>query len=107
MFTTDPAFRGVERFLVFCEWFGARSFAGLHEDGDPMELVLFDVNAHKRGLLGPGQFLAHFGHLPVAESVYEGEMDEGLIAAGVRSQKAVTWKRSEVKVSHEAEAEQR
>jgi hypothetical protein len=81
VFTTDPAFRGVERFIVFGEWFGARSFAGRHEDGDPKELVLFDVNAHKRGLLGPGQFLDHFGHLQIAESVYEGEMDEGLFAA--------------------------
>lgn len=62
-----------------------------------MELVLFDVNPHKKGILLPRVFLKHFGHLKVPEVVYEGNfnkqfvrdvidgkypVDEGVVAKG-------------------------
>lgn len=49
-----------ERFdqvVVFCEFWGVKSFAGKHEMFDPKFLTLFDIAAHKRGLLGPKEFL--------------------------------------------------
>ena len=68
--------------IVFAEWFGAKSFAGQHvEDDDPKDIVLFDVNPLRKGFLAPRQFLDLFGHLPVAELVYEGDLDESLIRA--------------------------
>lgn len=72
-------FRGVDSFIVFAEWFGAKSFAGLHEPDDPKDLVLFDVNPITKGMLGPKQFLDYFGHLPVAEHIYTGNLNEELI----------------------------
>lgn len=74
-------FRGVDNFIVFAEWFGARSFAGQHEEDDPKDIVIFDVNPHKKGFLSPKQFIDYFGHLKVAECVYHGNMNESLIAA--------------------------
>lgn len=81
VFLTDKAFRGVNRFVVFAEWFGVKSFAGQHEVDDPKDIVLFDVNPHKKGILGPKEFLDHFGHLNVAELCYNGNLNEELIAA--------------------------
>jgi hypothetical protein len=72
-------FRGIDQFLVFAEWFGTKSFAGWHEEGDPKDIVLFDVNPHKKGFLSPKQFLDYFGHLPVAEFVWYGNLGEQLI----------------------------
>jgi hypothetical protein len=77
-------FRGVENFTVFAEWFGSQSFAGLHEQDDPKNIVVFDVVLNNKDFLSPKQFIDHFGHLEVAECVYHGNMNESLIAA-VRS----------------------
>ena len=73
-------FRGVDQFLVFAEWFGAKSFAGWHDENDPKDIVLFDVNPHKKGFLSPKQFLDYFGHLKVIEYVWHGNLGEELIS---------------------------
>lgn len=52
-----------DQIVVFCEFWGAKSFAGLHEKDDPKRLTLFDVAVYKRGLLGPKDFLKLFGNL--------------------------------------------
>jgi hypothetical protein len=73
-------FRGVDRFIVFAEWFGAKSFAGQHDENDPKDIVLFDVNPHKKGFLSPKQFIDYFGHLKIAETVWHGNLGKELIA---------------------------
>ncbi len=80
VFKTDKLFKGVDTVTVFLEFFGTQSFAGVHVEGDPKDLVLFDVNPIKKGILGPRQFLDSFGHLPVAEVVWEGVMDGNYLA---------------------------
>ena len=77
----SQGFHRTDEFIVFCEWFGAKSFAGQHEDDDPKDIVLFDVNVHKKGILSPQQFLEYFGHLKVAECIYRGELNDHLIAS--------------------------
>jgi hypothetical protein len=72
-------FRNAERVTAFTEFLGPNSFAGIHVPGDPMDVVLFDVHVHKRGILGPREFLRSFGHLPVAPVVYEGVLNQTLI----------------------------
>src|SRR5207244_4073436 len=69
-----------------CEFFGPNSFAGQHDPAhpvlaqagiagnDPKELVLFDVNVHKKGLMAPRHFLDTLGRLPIAEVIYEGDL---------------------------------
>lgn len=99
-FKDNKNFRNTQIFTVFCEYFGANSFAGQHQPDDKMELVLFDVNVHKKGIVLPKDFMKHFGHLKIAELVYEGNFNtsfiedvksgkygdgEGIVAKGVLS----------------------
>ena len=42
--------------VVFYEFWGAQSFAGLHEEDDPKFLTVFDIAADKKGILGPKEF---------------------------------------------------
>jgi hypothetical protein len=81
IFKKDKIFRSVDQVIVFCEWFGVKSFAGQHKSHDPKTLVLFDVNPIKKGILGPREFIDTFGHLEVAELVYQGNLNESLIQA--------------------------
>ena len=49
-----------ESVIVFAEFYGAKSFAGLHEPGDKKFLSVFDVAPYKKGILGPKEFLDLF-----------------------------------------------
>jgi hypothetical protein len=72
--------------LAFLEFVGPHSFAGLHDPGilkvdhnDPKELVLFDINIHKKGIVSPAEFVQNFSHLRSAEVLYEGRLTEDFI----------------------------
>jgi hypothetical protein len=72
--------RGIQRITVFTEFFGPKSFAGVHDPGDMMDLRLFDAFLFKRGLMSPRAFLKTFGGLPyAAEVVYEGNLNQQFI----------------------------
>lgn len=86
IFKTEKSFRGVDRFIVFAEWFGAKSFSGQHEPDDPKDIVLFDVNPNRKGIIGPKQFLDIFGHLKVAELLAIEELSDELIQKVRRSE---------------------
>jgi hypothetical protein len=82
IFQKEKMFQGVKNFVVFTEWFGAKSFSGAHKPWDKRRnIVLFDVNPMKKGILGPKDFLDLFGHLPVAEVVYQGNFGPWLVDA--------------------------
>jgi len=49
-----------ERGVFFFEFWGPNSFAGNHEPEDPKGLTLIDVAIHKRGIMGPRNFLEIF-----------------------------------------------
>lgn len=98
VFRDNPAYQRIERATVYSEFFGPSTFAGLHDWDEPKEIVVFDVSIHKRGYVLPAEFISHFGHLRVAEVVYEGPFDrtfvenvrdgkyvdgEGVVAKGV------------------------
>ncbi len=86
IFREHPSYREVQSFKAFAEFLGPESFAGLHKEGDPKTLRLFDVAAEPVGLVGPRQFVADFGHLPSARVVYEGKLT-GKFADDVRAGK--------------------
>ena len=80
VFKSEKLFEGVRNVVVFFEFFGTKSFAGMHfPDETAWDVVLFDVSPHKKGLLGPKEFVDHFGHLKVAEVIYQGNLNEILI----------------------------
>jgi hypothetical protein len=74
VFRDNPELRDVQSFKVFTEFLGPSSFAGLHKEDDPKELRLFDVSSEPLGMMGPKQFVSHFGHLQIARVVYEGKL---------------------------------
>ena len=85
-----------ERMIIFGEFMGANSFAGVHDPADPKTITLFDVNPHKKGIIGPKEFLKTFeGIVPLpkflgemrwnrsfVEKVRNGEID-GITLEGV------------------------
>lgn len=108
VFTTEKRYRNCQNFVVFCEWLGEKSFAGYHEPGDKMDIVLFDVSQYKRGFIPPKEFINNFGHLGIPNIIYEGVYSEefihdvkfgkypvfeGVIAKGVKKTKGdeLTW----------------
>lgn len=75
-----------ESAVVFMEFLGPNSFAGLHDPGvlqvkhnDPKELILFDVNIHKRGFVSPLDFVSQFNHIRSSEVIYQGKLTEDFI----------------------------
>jgi len=74
IFCDVPAYGESCAFKAFTEFLGPNSFAGLHKESDPKELRVFDVLAEPIGIIGPHQFVADFGHLPIARVVYQGKL---------------------------------
>ena len=92
----DKQFRGVQSVVVFCELWGPSSFCGVHVPGEKLKLTPIDVSPHKKGIMLPRDFVNTFGHLDIAEVVYEGKFNhefkeevkswtevEGVVAKGV------------------------
>jgi len=80
MFRTDKFFRSLQSAVAFGEFFGPRSFAGMHyPDDEKRDVVMFDMNLHKKGLMSPRDFVNCFGHMPIAEVLTECNFTEELI----------------------------
>ena len=73
-----------DRAIVFFEFFGPQSFAGRHTE-EEHDVVLFDVNPYKKGILPPADFLKLVGHLHVPPILYRGnvtqEFEESVLAS--------------------------
>ena len=70
---THPSYKKVDRLIAYMEFVGPRSFAGKHHADDPKDLILFDVNVHKKGFVAPRDFIDHFGgRMEIPKVVYEG-----------------------------------
>jgi RNA ligase len=78
-FRTDKLFRGVDKVMVYGEYFGKNSFSGQHVKSDPKDLVMFDIDIFKKGFLNPKDFIKKFGHLHIPNVIYQGEFNEDLI----------------------------
>ena len=80
MFRRDKFFRSLHSAVAFAEYFGPKSFAGAHKPWDKkMDIVLFDVNLHKKGFMSPREFVDTFKHLDVAEVLTECNYGKELI----------------------------
>lgn len=58
--------------VCFFEFWGSSSFAGFHNFEEKMDVTLFDVSPHKKGMLPPTEFIRCFGHLDLPKILYEG-----------------------------------
>ena len=67
-------YRNLKELLVFCEFFGPKSFAGRHARKDEKDLKLFDIRLPESGFLPPAAFKEHFGELDIARIIFESEL---------------------------------
>jgi hypothetical protein len=98
-----------QKAIAFFEFVGPQTFAGTHVEDDAHNVVLFDVNPFKKGVLAPADFIKEYGHLKTPRVVYrgkanqelydsvkqgtlEGVTDEGVVCKGVRSRQTVMFK---------------
>ena len=72
VFRTNKSYKRIESFVVFAEYVGEQSFAGRHLDGDPKDIILFDVDQYKHGFVTPKNFVEDFGHLHIPDIIYQG-----------------------------------
>lgn len=68
-----------ERAVFFCEFFGPSSFCGAHDSDEEKEVLLIDVNVHKKGILGPRDFLSVFEDVPHAPLLHHGMIDDDFV----------------------------
>lgn len=69
--------------VAFGEFFGPQSFAGIHQPGDQMRFVLFDILiGHKQPrFLLPQEFIKFCGdNIEIPRVLYRGQMGEALIS---------------------------
>lgn len=85
VFESDSRCSAAEQFTVFAEFLGKQSFAGLHQEQDTKQLVVFDVECDG-AMFGPHEFVDTFGHLSTARVVYRGRFT-GAFAENVRNGK--------------------
>lgn len=94
--------------VVFGEYYGSQSFAGLHEKDDPKQITIFDVNPFKKGLLSPQEFLKLFEQYGprflglmnwtagFVEQVRNGEIEgisfEGVVGKVIHNNKFIMYK---------------
>ena len=88
----------VDSLIAFCEFFGPHSFGGQHDpshpaiysdSNDPKNLVLFDVNLHKKGFIDPANFIETFGDVETPKLVYQGPFNKKFVE-DVRENKLAT-----------------
>jgi hypothetical protein len=66
------AYRSAKEIVVFTEYFGPNSFAGMHQPGDKMDLVILDVQIDG-SLLPPEEFIRAFQGFNIARVVFKGK----------------------------------
>lgn len=86
-----------DSFIAFGEFLGPNSFAGQHKQEDVKDVVLFDINVHKKGFIEPQRFVDLFKAVHIPDIIYQGpltqeffekvrndhyQLDEGVICKG-------------------------
>lgn len=72
-------YRNAKQLIAFCEYFGPNTFAGLHAQGDTLDVKLFDIYLPETGFVSPVDFRDNFGHLDIPKVLYEGPLTWELV----------------------------
>lgn len=84
-----------ESAIAYAEFFGPYSFGGKHDNqwlrdaglitesqnNDQKDVVLFDVNVHKKGFISPFDFVELFSHVHIPQVIYQGPLTEAFAQA--------------------------
>lgn len=73
-------FRDAQSFVCYAELVGTKSAFGQHDFGnDTFDILLFDVDQYKKGMIPPGEFIKTFGDLGIPRVVYTGNLNRELV----------------------------
>ena len=74
-------FNGVDEITFIFEYYGDKSFAGKHEEGDEMHLALIDVFLKKKGYIEPKEYERIFRgtKIEMPELIYTGPLNAEII----------------------------
>lgn len=78
----NKIFKGIDEITFFFEWFGDNSFAGFHQQGDKLKLVLIDVFIKKKGYIEPKLFDEIFcqdNRIETPDIIYKGTLNKEFI----------------------------
>lgn len=78
-FSTVRDYRTLQSIVVYLEYVGPNSFAGLHDPNDKMYLVLIDVWKHGKGWVEPKDFVKDFTEFGIPEVIYRGNLNQEFI----------------------------
>ncbi len=73
-----------DKVICFFEFLGENSFAGTHKD-EKHDVVLFDINPFKKGILEPREYLKYFGELDIAKMLYHGPCNDEFVQSVITS----------------------
>lgn len=65
--------------VFFFELFGPSSFAGTHNFQEKLDVVLFDVNVFKHGLISASNFIKIFDSIETAKCLYNGKVNNEFV----------------------------
>ena len=68
-----------ENVVCFFELFGPNSFAGRHAPADKLDVILFDANVFKIGILEPKEFVKTFSSVEIPETLYKGQLNQQIV----------------------------
>lgn len=74
----------IRQATCFFEFYGPNSLAGLHDETDDFDVMLFDVSIFQTGFMSPGEFLSTFAYVEIPKLLYEGPLTKEF-EASVRS----------------------
>lgn len=77
---TSKKYRDIQTFVCFGEFVGKKSQFGKHDfQNDTFDVVLFDVDRYKKGLVPPNEFIDDFGVLGIPNVVYNGNLTKEFV----------------------------
>lgn len=65
--------------VFFFEFFGPSSFAGSHDFAEEQDVVLFDANPYKKGILPPDEFINIFKYVEIPKVLFQGYLTDEII----------------------------
>jgi len=73
-------YRNILSFVCYAELVGTRSAFGKHDfENDQFDVVLFDIDQYKKGVIPPKQFIKDFGSLGIPKVIYEGNLNREFV----------------------------
>lgn len=77
---TSKKYKDILSFVCFGEFVGKKSAFGQHDfNNDEFDVVLFDIDRYKKGLIHPKDFVDDFGEFGIPKIIYQGNLNKEFV----------------------------